>query len=106
MPIRFMLLLLPRLSSLTPVQVPKVTFMDLFVYPTSTLAISKRGKNDVTITALDTEIHGSHHVESLDCNNRFELLLDVRLAAVADTYATTHFCRATSFAKCNECCLD
>lgn len=67
-------------------QVPKVTFMDLFVYPTSTLAISKRGQKDVEISALDTEIHGSHHVESLDCNNRFELLLNVRLASEEDTY--------------------
>ena len=70
-------------------QVPKVTFMDLFVYPTSTLTISKRGKKDVEISALDTEIHGSHHVESLDCNNRFELLLNVRLASEADTYGNT-----------------
>lgn len=70
-------------------EVPKVTFMDLFVYPTSTLTISKRGQNDVEISALDTEIHGSHHVESLDCNNRFELMLNVRLAAENDTMQAT-----------------
>lgn len=52
-------------------QVPKVTFMDLFVFPTSTLEARYTEGVGVVITALETEIHGSHHVESLNCNDRY-----------------------------------
>lgn len=51
-------------------QVPKVTFMDLYVFPTSTLEVSYTESVGAVIHAPETEIHGSHHVESLNCNDR------------------------------------
>eukprot|EP00892_Ulva_mutabilis_P000296 jgi/Ulvmu1/10267/UM060_0069.1 len=60
-------------------QVPKVTFMDLFIYPTSTLEVECTEGTGVVINALGTEIRGSHHVENLNCNDRFEMKLKVVL---------------------------
>lgn len=64
-------------------QVPTVRFMDLYVYPTSTLEIRHKD-HKVHIRALDTSIEGSHHIESLNCNERFILNLSVNLGAEDD----------------------
>lgn len=83
-----------RSSTVTPAkrsarpQVPKVTFLDLYVYPTSTLEVQQRG-GSTHIVAVDTSIDGSHHVKSLNCNDRFALGLDVDLRSVDDMCATT-----------------
>jgi hypothetical protein len=63
--------------------VPQITFMDLYVLPTSTLEILHEN-HEAHIRAIDTTIAGSHHVESLDCDNRFTLDLHVLLKKTED----------------------
>jgi hypothetical protein len=69
-------------------QVPTVRFMDLYVYPTSTLEIAHK-EHQVHIRALGTSIEGSHHIESLNCNERFMLNLSVNLRAEDDMCASS-----------------
>lgn len=66
--------------------VPRVTFFDLWVLPTSTLAVT-HGEQTLSIRAVDTTVKGSHHVSNLRCNDRFDLALKVRLDQAVDRCA-------------------
>jgi hypothetical protein len=69
------------------VQVPKVTFFDVWVLPTSEIEVTTPQPYNAAIRALDTTIEGSHHVQELDCQNRLDLNLDVRLQGKQDMCA-------------------
>lgn len=71
--------------------VPKVTFMDLWVLPSTELAVM-HGHCMLEIRATNTTVTGSHHVANLRCNDRFELALRVRLLQEDDRCAHLHLC--------------
>lgn len=64
-------------------EVPRVTLMDLYIYPTSRLSV-EFGNNRVSFEARETSLHGSHHIESLQLNDRFDLDLHVDISIQDD----------------------
>lgn len=67
-------------------QVPRISFMDVFIFPTTTVEML-HSEHEAHIQALETTIEGSHHIQSLDCNNRFSLDLHVHLKGDEDMCA-------------------